>query len=155
MPQDARDLKGKTGIRRLINATRYSRDGFAKAFRTEEAFRQESILSVVGLVALFFIPAAFTLKLFAVFALVFLLVTELRPHRAGNSSDEQVRQGCRQLCRALCTHILHLRVVRGAMGRFRLADHGALILFLRAAEFVRLGNSPEVTLGKPAAPSFP
>lgn len=53
MPQDARDLKGKTGIRRLINATRYSRDGFAKAFRTEEAFRQESILSVVGLVALF------------------------------------------------------------------------------------------------------
>ena len=70
MPQDARDLKGKTGIRRLINATRYSRDGFAKAFRTEEAFRQESILSVVGLVALFFIPAAFTLKLF-------LLVTEL------------------------------------------------------------------------------
>ena len=30
MPQDARDLKGKTGIRRLINATRYSRDGFAK-----------------------------------------------------------------------------------------------------------------------------
>ena len=77
MPQDARDLKGKTGIRRLINATRYSRDGFAKAFRTEEAFRQESILSVVGLVVLFFIPAAFTLKLFAVFALVFLLVTEL------------------------------------------------------------------------------
>ena len=44
MPQDARDLKGKTGIRRLINATRYSRDGFLKAFQTEEAFRQESIL---------------------------------------------------------------------------------------------------------------
>lgn len=77
MPQDARDLKGKTGIRRLINATRYSRDGFLKAFQTEEAFRQESILSVIGLVALFFIPATFTLKLFAVFALVFLLVTEL------------------------------------------------------------------------------
>ena len=75
MPQDARDLKGKTGIRRLINATRYSRDGFLKAFQTEEAFRQESILSVIGLVALVFIPAAF--KLFAVFALVFLLVTEL------------------------------------------------------------------------------
>ena len=40
MPQDARELKGKTGLRRLINATRYSRDGFVKAFRTEEAFRQ-------------------------------------------------------------------------------------------------------------------
>ncbi len=77
MPQDARDLKGKTGIRRLINATSYSRDGFIKAFKTEEAFRQETILSAVGFIALFFIPAAFTLKLFAVFALVFLLVTEL------------------------------------------------------------------------------
>lgn len=77
MPQDARDLKGKTGFRRLINATRYSRDGFLKAFHTEEAFRQESILSLVGILALFFIPSAFVLKLWALFALVFLLVTEL------------------------------------------------------------------------------
>lgn len=77
MPQDARELKGKTGLRRLINATRYSRDGFLKAFRTEEAFRQESILALAGFLALFFIPAAFVLKLWALFALVFLLVTEL------------------------------------------------------------------------------
>ena len=36
--------KGKTGIRRLINATRYSLAGFAEAVRNEDAFRQELIL---------------------------------------------------------------------------------------------------------------
>ncbi len=77
MPQDARDLKGKTGLRRLVNAARYSREGFVKAFQTEEAFRQETVLSLIGIAALFFIPAAFTLKLWALFSLVFLLVTEL------------------------------------------------------------------------------
>lgn len=77
MPQDARELKGKTGIRRLVNATRYSRDGFIQAFKTEEAFRQESILTLLGFIALFFIPAAFVLKIAAVFSMVFLLVTEL------------------------------------------------------------------------------
>jgi diacylglycerol kinase (ATP) len=36
--------KGKTGIRRLINATRYSIAGIAEAARNEDAFRQELIL---------------------------------------------------------------------------------------------------------------
>ena len=36
--------KGKTGLRRLINATRYSFAGFAEAARNEDAFRQELIL---------------------------------------------------------------------------------------------------------------
>lgn len=34
-------FKGKTGLRRLINATRYSADGLRAAFRHEDAFRQE------------------------------------------------------------------------------------------------------------------
>ncbi|MDX1374891.1 MAG: diacylglycerol kinase [Burkholderiales bacterium] len=36
--------KGKTGLRRMINATRYSLAGFAEAVRNEDAFRQELIL---------------------------------------------------------------------------------------------------------------
>lgn len=36
--------KGKTGLRRLINATRYSLAGFVEAVRSEDAFRQELIL---------------------------------------------------------------------------------------------------------------
>ena len=110
MPQDARELKGKTGLRRLINATRYSRDGFLKAFRTEEAFRQESILALAGFLALFFIPAAFVLKLWALFALVFLLVTELlnsaieaaidrigpEIHPMSKKSTQRARHSCRR-----------------------------------------------------------
>jgi len=36
--------KGKTGLRRLINATRYSIAGLLEAARNEDAFRQELIL---------------------------------------------------------------------------------------------------------------
>lgn len=36
--------KGKTGLRRLINATRYSIAGLIEAARNEDAFRQELIL---------------------------------------------------------------------------------------------------------------
>lgn len=40
-------FKGKTGLQRLINATRYSFEGFAAAIRHEDAFRQELLLAVV------------------------------------------------------------------------------------------------------------
>jgi diacylglycerol kinase (ATP) len=39
--------KGKTGLQRLINATRYSLSGFAAAARHEDAFRQELMLAAV------------------------------------------------------------------------------------------------------------
>jgi diacylglycerol kinase (ATP) len=39
--------KGRTGLRRLINATRYSLSGLAEAARHEDAFRQELILAAV------------------------------------------------------------------------------------------------------------
>jgi len=39
--------KGKTGLQRLINATRYSLSGLAEAARHEDAFRQELILAAV------------------------------------------------------------------------------------------------------------
>ncbi|HMA90585.1 MAG TPA: diacylglycerol kinase [Burkholderiales bacterium] len=39
--------KGKTGLRRLINATRYSLAGIAEAARHEDAFRQEILLAAV------------------------------------------------------------------------------------------------------------
>ena len=43
---DAAELKGKRGLRRLINALGYSRDGIAAAWRNEAAFRQELMLSL-------------------------------------------------------------------------------------------------------------
>ncbi|AOF83239.1 prokaryotic diacylglycerol kinase family protein [Methyloversatilis sp. RAC08] len=40
-------FKGKTGLRRLLNATRYSAEGLGAAFRHEDAFRQEVIAAAV------------------------------------------------------------------------------------------------------------
>lgn len=39
--------KGATGMRRILNATRYSLDGLAAALRHEDAFRQELMLVAV------------------------------------------------------------------------------------------------------------
>lgn len=43
--QNAEDLKGKKGLRRLVNATRYSMQGFKAAYRHEAAFREETLVS--------------------------------------------------------------------------------------------------------------
>ena len=40
-------FKGKTGVQRLINATRYSLEGLGAAARHEDAFRQELILAAI------------------------------------------------------------------------------------------------------------
>jgi diacylglycerol kinase (ATP) len=48
--------KGKTGIRRLLNALRYSFDGLRSAYRNEDAFRQELLLALV------LVPLAFWLE---------------------------------------------------------------------------------------------
>ena len=39
--------KGKTGLRRLLNALVYSVEGFKAAFKHEDAFRQEVFLALV------------------------------------------------------------------------------------------------------------
>jgi diacylglycerol kinase (ATP) len=48
--------KGKTGIKRLVNAFSYSCAGLAEAFRHEDAFRQEVVLAII------LIPLAFLLE---------------------------------------------------------------------------------------------
>jgi len=40
-------FKGKTGLRRLFNAFGYSVDGFKAAYKHEDAFRQEVLLSII------------------------------------------------------------------------------------------------------------
>ena len=39
--------KGKTGLRRVLNAISYSISGLGSAFRNEDAFRQELLLALV------------------------------------------------------------------------------------------------------------
>jgi len=45
--------KGKTGLRRIFNAARYSVDGLVAAARNEDAFRQELVIAAI------FVPLAF------------------------------------------------------------------------------------------------
>ena len=40
-------FKGKTGLKRLINAFGYSIEGFKSAFKNEDAFRQELVLAII------------------------------------------------------------------------------------------------------------
>lgn len=63
----AEQMKGKSGIQRVIKAAGYSYDGFAAAYRSEAAFRQVVWMNAVLLVVLCFAP-------FAVLAKAILLV---------------------------------------------------------------------------------
>ncbi len=40
-------FKGKTGIKRLINAFGYSLQGFKSAYKHEDAFRQEVLMAII------------------------------------------------------------------------------------------------------------
>jgi diacylglycerol kinase (ATP) len=42
-------FKGKTGLRRILNAFHYSLDGLSAAYRHEDAFRQEIWLTLVAI----------------------------------------------------------------------------------------------------------
>ena len=48
--------KGKTGIRRVLNATGYSLSGLAAAWRCEAAFRQLLLLALSGIALAIWLP---------------------------------------------------------------------------------------------------
>lgn len=73
----AQDLKGKTGIKRIIKAAGYSKDGFIAAYQNEAAFRQVLMINGFLLFALIFCPFSLLIKMILVFASVFSLVVEL------------------------------------------------------------------------------
>ncbi len=48
--------KGKTGVRRVLNATGYSFSGLAEAWRCEAAFRQLLLLALAGVALALWLP---------------------------------------------------------------------------------------------------
>jgi diacylglycerol kinase (ATP) len=48
VPHEESPHKGKTGLRRILNAARYSLDGLAAAARHEDAFRQELLVFAIA-----------------------------------------------------------------------------------------------------------
>ncbi|WP_289175423.1 diacylglycerol kinase [uncultured Parasutterella sp.] len=76
-PKDASELKGKTGLRRLINATRYSAQGFKAAWKTEDAFRQESVLAVILIPVAVLLPVSLVYKLLLIGSIILVLIVEV------------------------------------------------------------------------------
>ncbi len=76
-PLDGRALKGKRGLQRLINALRYSVDGFRAAWAHEDAFRQEVLLAAVMLPIAWLIPVTTVERLLLTGSVLLVLIVEL------------------------------------------------------------------------------
>ena len=74
---DAAELKGKRGLRRLINALGYSRDGIAAAWRNEAAFRQEILLAAIALPLAFYLGKTGVERALMICGVVLILIVEI------------------------------------------------------------------------------
>ena len=70
-------FKGKTGLRRVWNALHYSMAGLQAAFRHENAFRQELLLSVLLISASFFLPVNGLGRALMIGSVFLVLIVEL------------------------------------------------------------------------------
>lgn len=69
--------KGKTGLRRLLNAFGYSLAGFRAAYKHEDAFRQEVLLSIILIPLAFFLPAGLIGKALMIGSVLLVIIVEL------------------------------------------------------------------------------
>ena len=74
---NAAELKGKRGLRRLINALGYSRDGIAAAWRNEAAFRQEILLAAIALPLAFYLGKTGVERALMIGTVVLILIVEI------------------------------------------------------------------------------
>ena len=70
-------FKGKTGLRRVLNAFGYSMAGLRAAYVCEDAFRQEVRLAVVLLPVAVLLPLSGIAKALMIGSVLLVLVTEL------------------------------------------------------------------------------
>ena len=76
-PGDSSAFKGRRGFSRLLNATRYSVDGLAAAWRHEDAFRQELVLATVLLPVALLLPLPGVEKVVLIGSVLLVLIVEL------------------------------------------------------------------------------
>lgn len=69
--------KGKTGLRRLINALGYTLEGLKTAYKNEDAFRQEVLLAVILIPIAFFLEPAAIQRALMIGSILLVLVVEL------------------------------------------------------------------------------
>jgi diacylglycerol kinase (ATP) len=70
-------FKGKTGLRRLINAFGYSVEGFKAAFKHEDAFRQEVFLAIVLIPLAFYLGKTSVEKALMIASVLLVMIVEL------------------------------------------------------------------------------
>ncbi|MDO5069929.1 MAG: diacylglycerol kinase [Neisseria zoodegmatis] len=73
----ARKLKGKRGVKRIINAAGYSKDGLRAAYRHESAFRQLIWLNGILLVLVFILDFGPATRMMLIIASFLSLIVEL------------------------------------------------------------------------------
>ena len=69
--------KGRTGIKRLRNALFYSLDGFAAAFKYEDAFRLEVLLALILIPLVFSMHISGIAKALMIASVLLVLIVEL------------------------------------------------------------------------------
>ena len=69
--------KGKTGIKRLANAFKYSVAGTLAAFKHEDAFRQEVILSIVLIPLAIYLRETTTEQALMIASFLLIIIVEL------------------------------------------------------------------------------
>lgn len=70
-------FKGKTGIRRLMNAFGYSLQGFGAAFKHEDAFRQEVFMALVLIPLAFYLGENRVEQALMIASVLLVLIVEL------------------------------------------------------------------------------
>ncbi len=73
----ASEVKGKTGLARILKATGYSIEGFKAAYKYEAAFRQVIWLNVILFITLIFMPFATPIKMLLIIVSFLSLIVEL------------------------------------------------------------------------------
>ncbi|PMS55467.1 diacylglycerol kinase [Vibrio parahaemolyticus] len=68
---------GKTGIRRVMDATGYSIKGLKAAWTHEAAFSQELVLTLVLSISAFFLPVTTLERVLMISSLLLILIVEL------------------------------------------------------------------------------
>jgi diacylglycerol kinase (ATP) len=76
-PPSESEFKGKTGLRRLLNAFFYTLAGLRAAWHHEQAFRQEAWLALILLPLPFFLPTSGIGRALMIASVLLMLLVEL------------------------------------------------------------------------------
>ncbi len=70
-------FKGKTGVKRILNALHYSVDGLKAAYRHEDAFRQEVLLAAILIPLALYLEPGMTGRALMIASVLLVLMVEL------------------------------------------------------------------------------